>query len=264
MVEVNVFLVQVLFAALYLATEALVMLLYARSAAVPPYVHALLAISKRIHSIYVLRLFNDCWTMLLAYVAVLLLTQRRYAAAVPMFSLAVSTKMNVLLLAPGVLAACLLVLPSQAPTVILSADTLHNSCDHCIARHQSIPPSIYSVGARWLVVWLVVWLWRPLAVAGGVAARRIHATMHRRGCPSACCLLQRSGMCARRYRRMLCRGPAWRHWPGASGRGSCCSWAWQRRSSCMRQPRTSPAPLSSQGVAVRPACHTHAPPPSVS
>lgn len=64
----SVFTAQLLFAGVYLATQAVVMLLYAKSAVMPPYLHICLSLSKRIHSIYVLRLFNDCWTMLLAYV----------------------------------------------------------------------------------------------------------------------------------------------------------------------------------------------------
>lgn len=98
---------QVLFAGVYLLTQAVVMLLYVQSGAMPPYIHAILTLSKRLHSIYVLRLFNDCWTMLIAYIAVFLLVSRRFVAAITTFSLAVSTKMNVLLFAPGVLVACL-------------------------------------------------------------------------------------------------------------------------------------------------------------
>ena len=85
------------------------MVLYAKSDAVPPFLHVSLALSKRMHSIYVLRLFNDCWTMLFAYGALYLLMSRRVAASIATFSLAVSTKMNVLLFAPGVLVVCLLV-----------------------------------------------------------------------------------------------------------------------------------------------------------
>jgi alpha-1,3-mannosyltransferase len=103
----------VLFAGVYLVTQAVVMLLYARSEAMPPYLHVCLSLSKRLHSIYVLRLFNDCWTMLIAYVAGYLLMTRRVAASIVTFSLAVSTKMNVLLFAPGVLVSCLLVRPFQ-------------------------------------------------------------------------------------------------------------------------------------------------------
>ena len=75
----------------------------------------LLCLSKRLHSIYVLRLFNDGVTMLFLYASMYLLIR---AAARPttttqqqtlwnlgcvVFSLAVSIKMNVLLFAPGLL-----------------------------------------------------------------------------------------------------------------------------------------------------------------
>ena len=58
---------------MYLATQAAVMALYIRSACMPPWSLALLCASRRLHSIYVLRLFNDCWAMLVAYVATLAL-----------------------------------------------------------------------------------------------------------------------------------------------------------------------------------------------
>ena len=95
---------QVVFAALYLATQLAVMALYINSRAIPPWSLLLLCASRRMHSIFVLRLFNDCWAMLAAYAGTLALQARRWAPAILLYSLAVSIKMNVLLFAPGVLA----------------------------------------------------------------------------------------------------------------------------------------------------------------
>eukprot|EP00567_Pseudictyota_dubia_P012719 CAMPEP_0197458078 /NCGR_PEP_ID=MMETSP1175-20131217/47671_1 /TAXON_ID=1003142 /ORGANISM="Triceratium dubium, Strain CCMP147" /LENGTH=78 /DNA_ID=CAMNT_0042992605 /DNA_START=27 /DNA_END=260 /DNA_ORIENTATION=+ len=63
----------------------------------------LLCLSKRIHSIFVLRLFNDCPAMLLLYVSVYLFALNKWRTGCIFFSLAVSIKMNVLLFAPGLL-----------------------------------------------------------------------------------------------------------------------------------------------------------------
>ena len=81
--------------------------LYICSEAVPPWTLALLCLSKRMHSLYVLRLFNDCVAMLLAYAATALLIAGWWAAALVAYSAAVSVKMNVLLLAPSVLVVLL-------------------------------------------------------------------------------------------------------------------------------------------------------------
>ena len=62
-----------------------------------------LCLSKRIHSIFLLRLFNDGPTMLLLYLSILLFNRRQWNLGCVIFSLAVSLKMNVLLFAPGLL-----------------------------------------------------------------------------------------------------------------------------------------------------------------
>lgn len=77
-----------------------------------------LCLSKRIHSIFLLRLFNDGPTMLLLYVAIYLFTLQRWNLGCFAFSLAVSLKMNVLLFAPGLLLLLLQVGP-DLKTVIL-------------------------------------------------------------------------------------------------------------------------------------------------
>ncbi|OIW17421.1 hypothetical protein TanjilG_22533 [Lupinus angustifolius] len=72
-------------------------------AQVPWWALCLLSLSKRVHSIFVLRLFNDCVAMTLLHAALLLLMHRRWNLGLIVFSAAVSIKMNVLLYAPPLL-----------------------------------------------------------------------------------------------------------------------------------------------------------------
>jgi alpha-1,3-mannosyltransferase len=62
-----------------------------------------LCISKRFHSIFLLRLFNDGPTMLVAYLSIWCFMKNRWNLGCFLFSIAVSLKMNVLLFAPGLL-----------------------------------------------------------------------------------------------------------------------------------------------------------------
>lgn len=70
---------------------------------VPPYILPLLCLSKRLHSIYVLRLFNDCWTQLFVLSACWLYIKRRWTVGSLVYALALSVKMNALLYLPGIL-----------------------------------------------------------------------------------------------------------------------------------------------------------------
>ena len=69
----------------------------------PFYVLGMLMVSKRLHSIYVLRLFNDPIAMMFMYAAILMMLYKRPRWASLLYSLALSVKMNVLLFAPAVL-----------------------------------------------------------------------------------------------------------------------------------------------------------------
>lgn len=101
---VNIRLGQYLFAAFYLITLLLVFRIYHRTKKVPPYVFFFVCCaSYRIHSIFVLRLFNDPVAMMLLFGAVNLFLDDRWTLGCALYSLAVSVKMNVLLLAPGLL-----------------------------------------------------------------------------------------------------------------------------------------------------------------
>ena len=67
-----------------------------------------------------LRMFNDGVAMLLAYVAIWLLTKRYWRASLVMFSAAVSVKMNILLMAPAVLIILLKVSLSPLSAILPS------------------------------------------------------------------------------------------------------------------------------------------------
>lgn len=77
----------------------------------------MLCLSKRLHSIYLLRLFNDGPTMMLLYASILLFQCQQWKLGCLLFSLAVSVKMNVLLFAPGLLLLLLQALPDLGSVV---------------------------------------------------------------------------------------------------------------------------------------------------
>lgn len=98
---------QIFFAVLYLGTLVLVAQLY-RLAGAPPVLLIFLALSKRLHSIFVLRLFNDPVAMFFVYGSIYLLCKRRWQLACVVYryvfrscSLGLSVKMNAFLFLPG-------------------------------------------------------------------------------------------------------------------------------------------------------------------
>jgi alpha-1,3-mannosyltransferase len=76
---------QYIFAAIYLATQLVVFSIYRASKRIPPIVLVFLCTSKRLHSIYVLRCFNDPIAMLLLYCAVLAMVHRQFRVASILF-----------------------------------------------------------------------------------------------------------------------------------------------------------------------------------
>jgi alpha-1,3-mannosyltransferase len=97
----DIVLAQCAFAVLYIATLCLVMACYVRAGA-PPYILPLLVLSKRLHSIYVLRCFNDCFAVLFFWLAVLLLQRRMWTLGAVAYSLGIGVKMSLLLGLPAV------------------------------------------------------------------------------------------------------------------------------------------------------------------
>lgn len=92
---------QYIFLGFYLATIATVLAIYYRARVMPPWAAVFLLVSKRLHSIYMLRMFNDGVAMMLLFMAVYLFARQRWRWGCVLFSCAVSIKMNVLLFAPA-------------------------------------------------------------------------------------------------------------------------------------------------------------------
>nr|XP_043610599.1 dol-P-Man:Man(5)GlcNAc(2)-PP-Dol alpha-1,3-mannosyltransferase [Erigeron canadensis] len=94
---------QILFGVLYIVNLGILLFIYVKTDVLPWWALTLLSLSKRVHSIFVLRLFNDCFAMTLLHASLVPLLYQKWHFSLIMFSLAVSVKMNVLLYAPPLL-----------------------------------------------------------------------------------------------------------------------------------------------------------------
>lgn len=104
----NIYLAQYIFLVLYLIQTLLIHRIYRVTAKIPPYALILATLtSYRIHSIFVLRLFNDPIAVLLFYISLNLFLSNHWKLGSFFYSLAVSVKMNILLYAPCLLVAYL-------------------------------------------------------------------------------------------------------------------------------------------------------------
>lgn len=97
----NILNAQRIFAILYLATIAMVMACYRRAKA-PLYIFPMLILSKRLHSIFVLRLFNDCFAVFFLWVAIYIFQRRIWTLGSMAYSWGLGIKMSLLLALPAV------------------------------------------------------------------------------------------------------------------------------------------------------------------
>ncbi|KAF4980871.1 hypothetical protein FZEAL_3217 [Fusarium zealandicum] len=97
----DIFLAQQIFGVLYMATLTVVMLCYWQ-AKVPPYIFPLLILSKRLHSIFVLRCFNDCFAVFCLWLTIYLFQRRSWTLGSVVYSWGLGIKMSLLLVLPAV------------------------------------------------------------------------------------------------------------------------------------------------------------------
>lgn len=102
----NIYLAQYIFLFFYIVQLYCSFRIYRLTQKVPPYALVLATLtSYRLHSIFVLRLFNDPIAVLLFYVSLNCFLANKWTIGSCFYSLAVSVKMNILLYAPCLLLA---------------------------------------------------------------------------------------------------------------------------------------------------------------
>lgn len=99
---------QIIFAFIYIINLIVILRIYFKGSKIPMLVCVSLIVSKRIHSIFMLRMFNDCIAVFFGYLAILLFISCNYRLGSIFYSIGVSVKMNMLLQAPGILLVLLM------------------------------------------------------------------------------------------------------------------------------------------------------------
>jgi alpha-1,3-mannosyltransferase len=163
----NIFAAQVIWAALHTFVIALLCAL-ARRTRHTPVLALLIAVlgTRRVQSIFVLRLFNDCWATALALAAFALLLRWRAGAilACAVFSVAVGVKMNVLLFAPALLAVLLLQFGAMRTVLHLAVCAgvqLLVGAEFLVAAPLSYLVRSFDLGRQFFYIWSVNWQFVP-------------------------------------------------------------------------------------------------------
>ncbi|KAI1301168.1 Dol-P-Man:Man(5)GlcNAc(2)-PP-Dol alpha-1,3-mannosyltransferase [Halotydeus destructor] len=100
----SILVAQHIFTAVYILNLVLVFRIYSKINKIPPYMLIIICcFSYRIHSIFVLRLFNDPLAVTLFYMSLNLFLDGHWSLGSLVYSLSVSVKMNILLFSPALL-----------------------------------------------------------------------------------------------------------------------------------------------------------------
>ncbi|KAF8626241.1 hypothetical protein AX15_004921 [Amanita polypyramis BW_CC] len=99
----NLRVAQHIYGCLYIVSLLVSCAIYRGTNSVPNWLVLVLPLSKRLHSIFVLRLFNDCWAVTLSQLAILMFQNGLDDTGVLLYSAALSVKMSILLYLPGLI-----------------------------------------------------------------------------------------------------------------------------------------------------------------
>lgn len=178
----NVQFAQYIYIALYIAMLSLVLNIYIRTKKVPP--HVLLVTiftSYRIHSIFVLRLFNDPLAVLFFYIALNLFLINKWSLGSAFYSLAVSVKMNILLYAPALFFAyltCLGVLGTIKQLLICAFLQLFFAMPFLIENSVAYIKGSFDLGRVFLHKWTVNYRFLPDVIFTNVYFHLALLAMH--------------------------------------------------------------------------------------
>lgn len=161
----NIRLAQYIFAFLYISLICLVFRIYMKSKKVPPYVLVITCCSSyRIHSIFVLRLFNDPVAMVLFYASVNLFLDSKWSLASLLYSMAVSVKMNILLFSPAILLmylTCLGLKGTLMQLTICASVQILLGMPFILTNPVAYIHGAFNLGRVFLYEWTVNWRFLP-------------------------------------------------------------------------------------------------------
>lgn len=153
---------QIIFAVLYLATLAIVMQCYRRINA-PPWLLVPLVLSKRLHSIFMLRLFNDCWATFFLWASIYALQRRQWELGAFVWGVGLGVKMILLLAAPALAfvliqgAGFFVALFGGAAVVMLQIITAIPFVDPKEGDASAYFHQAFDFGRQFLYKWTVNW-----------------------------------------------------------------------------------------------------------
>ncbi|EDU42205.1 Lethal 2 neighbour of Tid protein [Pyrenophora tritici-repentis] len=161
----NIALAQYIFALVYLLTLAVVIQCY-RRARVPPYIFPLLILSKRLHSIFVLRCFNDCFAALFFWLAIYCYQRNQWHIGSALYSTGLNVKMTLLLPLPAIGIIMVMKLGGrEALTQAMIIGQVAILFGYPFRKRSlSYFPAAFNFGRSFLYKWTVNWRFVPESV----------------------------------------------------------------------------------------------------
>ncbi|KAK7693659.1 hypothetical protein QCA50_003228 [Cerrena zonata] len=156
----RVALAQQIYGLLYIVSLALTCLLYSQAGGIPNWILLLLPLSKRLHSIFALRLFNDCWALVAVQAATLAYSLEWDIVGTLFYGSALSIKMSVLLYLPGILVVLFKrkgLLSTLGNTLLLLSTQVAAGAPFLLSQPWSYLHYSYEFSRQFLYKWTVNW-----------------------------------------------------------------------------------------------------------